>query len=398
MPVEKAANSPAAGLRVLSINVYMMGHITYQDTLEAVFRDHFPATRFQSFHLVERVRRNPVLRMLVRISRIRFPMCSGTDRDFVRLRFECGLSLAACLIVLREVRRARYDIVHLHTQALALLAPLLPVRVKYVVSIDATSALVARDCAARSFRGLGALISLERRAFKRAAHIIAWSERARQSVIDDYGIEPGKVTAIPPGTPFHSNLEAAPIADAPDTKVRLLFVGNDFARKGGPEVVSAFKSGFAGKCELHMVSNGAPDLEAVSSLFIHRGLTPGCPELVELYRSADIFILPTWDDCFGIVFIEAMDAGLPCIGSNVMAVPELVLEGKTGFTVAPGDLDALVEAIGRLVESPALRRAMGRAGKERVREKFDAVTNCGRMLDIFSSSARSAAPPPAAAS
>jgi glycosyltransferase involved in cell wall biosynthesis len=88
------------------------------------------------------------------------------------------------------------------------------------------------------------------------------------------------------------------------------------------------------------------------------------------FRGADIFVLPTRGDAFGIVFLEAMAHGTPVVASAVGGVPEVVEDGVTGVLAPPGDPDAFAEAIGRLAGDPALRRRLGEAGRRRLAERF----------------------------
>ncbi|HZT76354.1 MAG TPA: glycosyltransferase [Vicinamibacterales bacterium] len=77
------------------------------------------------------------------------------------------------------------------------------------------------------------------------------------------------------------------------------------------------------------------------------------------WRGADLFVLPTRDEAFGVAFQEAAAAGLPAIGTRLNAVPELVDDGATGRLVAPRDRAALAAALSDLIGDPTRRRAMG---------------------------------------
>jgi glycosyltransferase involved in cell wall biosynthesis len=106
------------------------------------------------------------------------------------------------------------------------------------------------------------------------------------------------------------------------------------------------------------------------------------------YLKSDIFVMPTFTDSFGYVFLEAMSCGLPLIGTDIFAVPEIIEDGKNGFLVhtdlsefssnylhrnfyktidyskitCPDIVKQLVEKISILVENPKLRRKMGLTG------------------------------------
>jgi len=86
-------------------------------------------------------------------------------------------------------------------------------------------------------------------------------------------------------------------------------------------------------------------------------------EVIRAYKSADVFVLPSLFEPFGIVLLEAMAAGLPVVASRVGGIPEVVEDGRTGFLVPPGDPEALAQALERLFSDRELRRDMGREGR-----------------------------------
>jgi glycosyltransferase involved in cell wall biosynthesis len=93
-------------------------------------------------------------------------------------------------------------------------------------------------------------------------------------------------------------------------------------------------------------------------------------ELAELYRRCAIFALPSGQEGFGIVFLEAMRFAKPCIGGDAGGTPEVVEHGRTGLLVPHGDVDALEAALERLLADPELRQELGRAGRRRLVERF----------------------------
>ncbi|MGA9381629.1 MAG: glycosyltransferase, partial [Phormidium sp.] len=107
------------------------------------------------------------------------------------------------------------------------------------------------------------------------------------------------------------------------------------------------------------------------------------PKWLELYHQADLFVLPTYSEPFGWVFIEAMAAGLPIIASRVNAIPEIVSHGETGFLIQPGDRTDLANRIQQLIENRNLSREMGTKGRQIVEEKFNAHTNFQTLESIF---------------
>jgi glycosyltransferase involved in cell wall biosynthesis len=98
------------------------------------------------------------------------------------------------------------------------------------------------------------------------------------------------------------------------------------------------------------------------------------------YVGADCFCLPSIQEGFGIVFLEAMTAGLPIVACRAAAVPEVVGNGETGVLVPPRDPDALAAALQTLLDDPARRAALGAAGRRRA-EGFDLGPVARRFLE-----------------
>lgn len=106
-------------------------------------------------------------------------------------------------------------------------------------------------------------------------------------------------------------------------------------------------------------------LDAVILLAGHRD------DVGSILAEAQIFALATRSECLPLSILEAMASGLPVVASSVGGVPEAVIHGETGLLVAPGDPDALADALALLVDDPALRSRMGAAGRARAERLFD---------------------------
>jgi glycosyltransferase involved in cell wall biosynthesis len=119
-----------------------------------------------------------------------------------------------------------------------------------------------------------------------------------------------------------------------------------------------------------------------------RGALPQ-PEILALYRAADLFVLASRiaadGDRDGLpnVLAEAQSQELACVASAVSAIPELIEEGRTGLLVEPESPGALAAALATLIADPARRGAMGAAGRERVRAHFSVEPNLERLARKF---------------
>ena len=105
----------------------------------------------------------------------------------------------------------------------------------------------------------------------------------------------------------------------------------------------------------------------------------------ELLPLADIFLLPSASESFGLVALEAMSAEVPVVASNIGGIPEVVEHGVTGFLHDPGDLDGFVASTLRLLGNDRLRRSMGRRGRRDARERFVVDDIVDRYIAVYDS-------------
>jgi glycosyltransferase involved in cell wall biosynthesis len=194
--------------------------------------------------------------------------------------------------------------------------------------------------------------------------------------VRDYGIPEERTAVVPPGV----DLAAWQVPHRPERRgvPRLLFVGGDFARKGGRLLLEVFRERLFGRAELDVVTREAVAEEP--GVRVHRGLSAGSEALQRLYREADAFVLPTLADCHSIASLEAMASGLPVVTTRVGANPEIVEEGETGFLVEAGDAGALARALTALVDDAGRARAMGQRGRQRAERLFDARRTVDRLV------------------
>lgn len=99
--------------------------------------------------------------------------------------------------------------------------------------------------------------------------------------------------------------------------------------------------------------------------------------LAELYRRAAVFVMPSRGEGFGLVYLEAMRAGKPCVAARASAAAEVIADGETGLLVDPVDPERLAAALGPLLADLDLARAMGQAGRRR----FEQVYTPGRFQE-----------------
>jgi len=203
---------------------------------------------------------------------------------------------------------------------------------------------------------------------------IAVSAAARH-FIDRYF--PGDYKLIPNGVDLTRYEGIEPIERWRDGTANILFVGRFEQRKGLLVLLKAFRvlrrAGL--DCRLIVVGSGPQERE-VRRYIATRGLKGvellgrvGDAEKARLFATADVFVSPaTGQESFGIVLLEAMAAGTPIVCSDIHGYKGVVRRGEEALLVPPRDHQALVGAISRLLDDPALRATMGASGHVRAQQ------------------------------
>ncbi len=106
-------------------------------------------------------------------------------------------------------------------------------------------------------------------------------------------------------------------------------------------------------------------------------------DVAAILAAADIFALPSHFEGLPMSVIEAMLTGLPVVATDIRGPREQVVDGVTGLLVPPGTVAPLAGALRRLVGDPALRAAMGAAGRRRALERYDEAAVVTRTLDLL---------------
>jgi glycosyltransferase involved in cell wall biosynthesis len=201
----------------------------------------------------------------------------------------------------------------------------------------------------------------ERAILENAEGVIATSTWMRDGLLAD-GMKPERVHVVPLGAnaspPFNEALVEAMTERIGRERRRLLFVGRDFRRKAGDLVVEALAILRQRRPDITLTVVGPrewPLPGAIPDGVDFKGPL-GMQQVAALYGSHDLFVMPSRFEAFGLVFIEALSVGLPCVGRNRCAMPELIREGTTGTLLANGDAGELADRIQRTLDDEDLYR------------------------------------------
>jgi len=227
---------------------------------------------------------------------------------------------------------------------------------------------------------------LHRLLVRRLDALVANSHYIRENTLETYPIDPSKVEVI------HYGLGDEAVGDPRRAEEirRRLGIGKDTPLVGMVASLSegkrqdllirAAKRISADHPECRFLLVGVPGqveyAERIRGLIESLGLEkqvimPGfLGDIPSLMLALDVLVLPSNNEAFGIVLLEAMANSRAIVGSKSGAIPEIVRHGENGLLFAPGDSDSLAEAILRLIRSPDERVGMGEQGRQSFYERF----------------------------
>jgi len=207
---------------------------------------------------------------------------------------------------------------------------------------------------------------LERETYQHATRNLTMSGHVRRSMIEDYGVAPERVVCVYAGS--NTGGEALRLENDGYGNQNILFVGIDWERKGGPQLLRAFEIVRAKYPGARLTLVGAAPKVILSNCQV-LGPLP-LEEVRRQYARASIFCLPTRIEPFGIAPLEAMMQKLPVVVTRVGALPDFVQDGVNGRLVPPDDVGALAGALMELLGAPEVCRRFGEAGHALVSERY----------------------------
>jgi glycosyltransferase involved in cell wall biosynthesis len=222
------------------------------------------------------------------------------------------------------------------------------------------------DHAPWSERQLRRAYAAEQASYAGARHVFVTGKLVAESLVSFYGLPHDRVSVVGGGSNFPVVAEDAVRPKPP----RVLFVGHDFVRKGGPWLLDAFEIVRRSHREAELLIAGPP-LSIARPGVRSLGWIADRAALSRLFASARVFCFPSVFEPYGMALLEAMAHGVACIATDVGAVREIVEDGKTGIVVPPRDETALAEALTFLLADDGARAdEMGRAARRVVATRF----------------------------
>lgn len=228
--------------------------------------------------------------------------------------------------------------------------------------------------------------------FSKARNVATVSEFSKKLLQDRFPDEAGKIVRVYNGIDS-ARYQAPPQKCQP---LRILTVGRYIEKKGFSDLIAACAQMRDLAFECRIIGEGPLEdrlRKEVSDLGLDGRVVIAGPasegEIIAQLHEAALFVLPCITDARGdsdnlpTVIMEAMAAGLPVVSTPVAGIPEMVLEGASGFLVPQKSPDRLAEKMRLLLGNPPLGESLGQAGQARCREMFDVKSTCADLRALL---------------
>ena len=311
--------------------------------------------------------------------------------DLIPLAPKTEMDLGAAWRLSRILKQLRPDIVHAHDpHAVAMAALALSMSTQL-----AKPPLVAARRVDFHLKGN----SLSRWKYRQVDCFICASEAIRQMLISG-GVPAARAVTV------HEGIDLARIDAAPPANLHEEFwlphhapiVGNVAAlvpHKGQRHFIEAARLVLPHVPDARFVIAGEGELRPALEKQIkdhhlekHVMLAGFRPDVLSVHKAFDIFVMSSVTEGLGTSLLDAMTAGKPIVATTAGGIPEVVVDGKTGFLVPPRDHQAMADAIVRLLKEEAVRTRMGAAGRARAESRFSAERMVQETLRLYQRVAR----------
>lgn len=283
------------------------------------------------------------------------------------------------------------DAMHVCTQDAMLGGADLLSSVPTVITTDRTGQLSVGDISSRKVTRLAVLMNrinliFERSVLGAARKVFANTPAVVESLRSaDYRLPPKKVAHLEMGVYSPYLTEPVPVRD-PGRRPGIVFIGTTLEPKGGRLLLDIWRDELRGRADLTLVT--LEEVPPEPGLTVVKDLQPDDARVWEIFSGVDILCFPSVIDQAPNAILEAMVAGLPVIAHPHGAIPEMVVEGETGFLVDFHQREAVAEALATLVDDAELRSRMGQAGHRHVCERYNMVDTASVIVDELLAVAR----------
>ena len=219
--------------------------------------------------------------------------------------------------------------------------------------------------------------------YSNCAGVFTMSQWLHDDLIQNTGLPAEKVHHVGGG----SNIDVSKIDCSRKEGNKFLFVGKVWDLKNGELVVQAFKRLTAAhpeaKIQLYIAGpeEKPASLEGCDNIVFLGRLSYA--ELIEYYNVCDYFVMPSKHDAYGLVFVEALCFGLPCIGKNLCAMPEFIQPGKNGYLIDNDDAAELAGVMEKLLQNGPEMAAAVQSDREYYLKQYSWESVADRIMNVL---------------
>ncbi len=304
-----------------------------------------------------------------------------STRKYLRL---LGAILAATL-------RGDYDLVHAHWPFPAAALALIPATIRRKPLVT-----TSHGAYVDSYHNRKRIVKwLIRLSLRRSRYVIAVGEEHRRTVMQVSGVPSERIRVIDMGIwqeePPPSQAEARQKLGLDPAETIILYIGDLLYHKG-PDipVQAAARLRAEGRQFSLLVGGQGPEAENLRRLIDALGLAETCrllgpipaDDVYTWFAAADVCVVPSRSEAFGLVAVEAMYAGTPVVAAEVGGLRQTIRHGENGFLFPREDDAALAERLAELLDDPALRQQFAQAGRQ-VAAQYDMRRRAERVSDLY---------------
>jgi glycosyltransferase involved in cell wall biosynthesis len=236
-----------------------------------------------------------------------------------------------------------------------------------------------------NLKGLYKRKEWQMRVYEKCAGVFTMSRWLADSLIKDTELLPEKVHVVNAGINVKPVVGYIPFKLMNDKDKIILFVGRSFFRKGGSLVVKAFKllrKNYSSNIKLVIAGPESwPLKEKISEGIIFLG-DASRETLRKYYMTADVFCMPSYFEGFGIVFTESLSHGIPCIGRNIQAMPEIITPGVNGYLLYNEDEEELAMLLVKVLEDDEMKNRVEKMSKN-YKDYYSWDRIAGDMIEVI---------------
>jgi glycosyltransferase involved in cell wall biosynthesis len=364
---------PMENVRILFVIYNNLGWRTYSDRIEQYLKSRNDI----SFEIIR-------LELPEIYQRLCWQMSFGSKKKFALPLIDTFFLYRYVFRKLRSLTK-RFDVIHAAGQSLASIFVDNQSKTPIVVGMDTTRALYKDTFSSLPFGFSTAQISnrrieTEKRMLNKMQCFFVLSQGVKDSLVERYHIDPNNVFINRPTGHVSQFSKTLLPQTYRNERLKVLFIGDDFIRKGGERLLRWQLNGMHQYCELHLITDIVNRVSEIPNTTWY-GRVPNDRILKSILPQMDVLCHPTLMDMSALVVVEAACVGVPSIASNIGGIADLIEHGRTGFLIELQNEDGFVRTLKELHEDRELLYRVSVAAHENAKLVYDVEVGIKEVID-----------------